>query len=178
MSKGLRSVDTHSSKDPAGNGHVVIPARAGLQTAPLHWSAVGGWYTIGLCVGLGVAIGVLLVGLLAAPRAALALAVLAAATAGFGIGFALGDLGEALGGAVGGLTGSLGSAAFVRGALRRGGTRAGTAALVGVGALALAALALVPVLGYVEAVAVPALAARLRRRSGQRYAGLRILARD
>jgi hypothetical protein len=36
----------------------------------------------------------------------------------------------------------------------------------------------VPALGYLEAVALPALAARLRRRSPERYAGLRTLARD
>jgi hypothetical protein len=42
----------------------------------------------------------------------------------------------------------------------------------------LAVLALVPLLGYVEAVALPALAARLRRRSPETYAGLRTLARD
>jgi hypothetical protein len=39
-------------------------------------------------------------------------------------------------------------------------------------------LALVPAVGYVEAVVVPALAARLRRRTGRSYAGLRVLARD
>jgi len=33
-------------------------------------------------------------------------------------------------------------------------------------------------LGYVEALGLPALAARLRKRGGERYAGLRILARD
>jgi hypothetical protein len=42
----------------------------------------------------------------------------------------------------------------------------------------LAALALVPFVGYLEAVALPALAARARRRRPERYAGLRSLARD
>jgi hypothetical protein len=45
-------------------------------------------------------------------------------------------------------------------------------------ALALAALAFVPALGYLEAAAVPLVGGRLRRRAGSRYAGLRILARD
>jgi hypothetical protein len=45
-------------------------------------------------------------------------------------------------------------------------------------ALALAALAAVPVFGYVEALVVPVLALRMRRGGGGRYAGLRILARD
>jgi hypothetical protein len=44
-------------------------------------------------------------------------------------------------------------------------------------AVAVAALAFVPVVGYLEAVVVPALAARLRRRTAERYAGLRSLAK-
>ena len=52
------------------------------------------------------------------------------------------------------------------------------ALLVGGAAVVLAALAFVPVLGYVEAVALPAFGARLRARAGRRYAGLRSLARD
>jgi hypothetical protein len=49
--------------------------------------------------------------------------------------------------------------------------------LVGIAAIVVAALAFVPVLGYLEAVAVPAVAARLRRRAPERYAGLRSLAK-
>ena len=64
------------------------------------------------------------------------------------------------------------------GALRRGGTRGGTAALVALAALVVAVLALIPGVGYLEALALPALGARIRRRGGERYAGLRILARD
>ena len=64
------------------------------------------------------------------------------------------------------------------GTLDRGGTRGGTALLVGLASLVLAALALIPFVGYLEAVAVPALAARARRRRPERYAGLRSLARD
>jgi hypothetical protein len=47
-----------------------------------------------------------------------------------------------------------------------------------VAALAASALALLPAVGYLEAAATPLLGARLRRRSGGRYAGLRILAKD
>ena len=65
----------------------------------------------------------------------------------------------------------------MRGALRRGGTRGGTAALVAGAALVVAALAWVPVVGYLEALALPVLAARLRRRAPERYAGLRTLAK-
>jgi len=42
----------------------------------------------------------------------------------------------------------------------------------------LAALAFVPVMGYLVAVGLPAVAARLRRTQGERYAGLRTLAKD
>jgi hypothetical protein len=53
-----------------------------------------------------------------------------------------------------------------------------TALLVLVGAALVAALAFVPAIGYAEALALPALGMRLRRRAGKRYAGLRTLARD
>jgi len=140
---------------------------------------MGGWYWIGVCAGLGAAAGVLLAGI--AGRAVLA-AVLAAA-AGVGIGFAVhdwqsGGWADVALGAAGGLLGGFGAATFVRGALGRGGTRAATGLLVGAAALMAAGLAFVPVVGYLEALALPALAARLRRRAPERYAGLRTLARD
>ena len=46
------------------------------------------------------------------------------------------------------------------------------------GVVAAAGLALIPAVGYLEAVATPVIGARLRRRAGGRYAGLRILAKD
>jgi hypothetical protein len=45
-------------------------------------------------------------------------------------------------------------------------------------AFAAAAIALIPAVGFVEAVAVPALAVQLRRKQPERYAGLRTLAKD
>jgi hypothetical protein len=135
---------------------------------------MGNWYTIGILVGAGVAIGVAVTGVL---RQAL-VALVVAAVASFAIGFAFADLEEAIGGLVGAVCGALGTAPIVVGALRRGGTRAGTATLLAAAALGVAALAFVPVVGYLEALAVPALAARLRRRSPDRHAGLRTLARD
>src|SRR5947207_348957 len=109
---------------------------------------MGAWYWIGVAAGLGVAAGVLIAGSLRAAAAA------------------------------GGAAGGIGAAQVVRGALRRGGTRGGTALIVAGAALAVAALAWVPALGYLEAVALPAIAARLRRRSPETYAGLRTLAKD
>ncbi len=135
---------------------------------------MGDWYTIGILVGVGAAVGLAAAGALR--RALVALAVSAAIAAA--IGFAFGQWDEAAGGAVGALCGSLGSAPLVAGALRRGGTRSGTALLLALGALVGVALAFVPVVGYLEALALPVLGARLRRRSPDTHAGLRTLARD
>ena len=51
-------------------------------------------------------------------------------------------------------------------------------AAVPAAALALAALAFVPALGYLTAVTAPIVGGRLRRRAAGRHAGLRILAKD
>jgi hypothetical protein len=144
---------------------------------------MGSWYWIGLCAGLGAGAGVLLAGLAGAARAALIAAGVLALAAGAGIGLAIdgwqpGGWGDIVAGVVGGLAGAFGTAQVVRGALRRGGTRGGTAALVAGAALIVAAVALVPALGYLEALALPVFAARLRRRAPERYAGLRTLAKD
>ena len=144
---------------------------------------MGGWYWIGVCVGLGAAAGVLLSGVAGGARATLALAGVLALAAGAGLGLAVeswqpGRWGDVVAGLLGGLAGALGAAQVVRGALRRGGTRGGTATLVAGAALVVAALAWVPVVGYLEALAIPLLAARIRRRAPERYAGLRTLARD
>ncbi len=135
---------------------------------------MGDWYTIGILAGLGAAIGVGATGVLRRALAGLVVAVVAAVA----IGLVFGQWDEAVGGAAGAVCGAIGSAPLVRGALRRGGTRGGTALLLAVAALVGAALAFVPVLGYLEALAVPALGARLRARAPERHAGLRSLARD
>jgi hypothetical protein len=139
---------------------------------------VGDWYWIGVSGGLGVGIGVLVAALLGARRALLAAAVIVAAGLGLLVGLALGEWDEAVGGGAGGALGALGAAQVVAGTLRRGGTRFGTAAFVGVAAVVIAAVAWIPGAGYLEAAVVPALAARLRGRAPERYAGLRSLARD
>jgi hypothetical protein len=144
---------------------------------------MGSWYWIGVCAGLGAGAGVLLAGLAGAARTALIAAGVVALAAGAGIGFAVdgrwpGGWGDVVAGVLGGLAGAFGAAQIVRGALRRGGTRGGTAALIAGAAILVAAIAFVPALGYLEAVALPALAARLRKRAPERYAGLRTLAKD
>jgi hypothetical protein len=140
---------------------------------------VGAWYWIGVAAGLGAAAGMLVAGLTAR---VVAVAVVVALAAGIGIGFAIdswqsGGLGDWIAGALGAVAGALGAAVIVRGALRRGGTPGGTAALVSGTALLAAGLAFIPIVGYLEAIVLPAVAARLRRRSPERYAGLRTLAK-
>ena len=135
---------------------------------------MGGWYTIGIFVGLGTSVG--LAATAVAGRALIGLVV--GAVVGIALGLVFGDWEEAVGGLVGAVCGALGSGPLVAGTLRRGGTRAGTSILLGLVALVGAALAFVPVVGYLEAVAVPIVGARLRRRSPDTHAGLRTLARD
>ena len=140
---------------------------------------MGGWYWIGVSVGLGAAAGVLVSSF--AARVIL-VAVVIAAAAGLGLGYAIdawqaGSWGDLAGGAAGGLAAAFGAVLIVRGALRRGGTAFGTAVLVAGAALAVAGLAWIPAVGYLEALALPALALRLRRRTPERYAGLRTLAK-
>src|SRR2546430_6913424 len=139
---------------------------------------MGEWYWIGLTTGIGVGCGVFASGLFGRLRAAIAGDAIVGAGAGVAVGFLIENWDEALGGGLGGIAGALGAAALVRGALQRGGTRGGTAAIVTAAGLVVAALALVPGIGYLEAVALPLLSFRLRGRAGSRYAGLRILARD
>jgi hypothetical protein len=138
---------------------------------------MGAWYTIGLTLGIGVAAGVLAAGLLARSLLGIGAAALVAAALGALVGIVIGDTPEPIAGLVGGVLGAIGAGQVVRGTLRRGGTDTGTALLLAVVGLALGALALVPALGYLEAAVVPALAARLRRRGVERYAGLRTLAK-
>jgi hypothetical protein len=135
-------------------------------------------YWIGVFLGVGLGIGVLLAGLFGASRAGLLAAVALAAVAGFLVGMVWSGEVTAAACAIGGIFGGVATAEIVRGALRRGGVRLGTALLVGVAALAVAVLAFIPLVGYLETLALPVLAARMRRRQPERYAGLRSLARD
>jgi hypothetical protein len=144
---------------------------------------VGAWYWIGVSTGLGAGAGVFLAGGAGATRVLLvasgAAAILAGALVGLGIDeWRSGGWADIAAGAVGGLFGLLGAAQTVSGALRRGGTRVATALLVGCAALVVAAVAWIPVAGYVVALALLVLAALLQRARPERYAGLRTLARD
>ena len=139
---------------------------------------MGDWYTIGLALGLGAAVGVLFAGLLSATPLGRAAAVVLAGGAGAVAGALAGSWPELASGAAAGALCAAAAVVVVAGALRRGGTRGGLALIVAALAVGLAALAFVPVAGYLEALALPVLAARLRRTQADTYAGLRSLARD
>jgi hypothetical protein len=138
---------------------------------------MGAWYTIGLCLGLGLGLGVILAGLLGVNAVGVGAAAIAGAIVGAALGYAVGDMPETIAGAVGGFLGALSAAAVVHGAMRRGATRMGVAAYLGAAGLLVCLLSLVPVVGYVAAVLLPLLAARMRGRQAERFAGLRTLAK-
>lgn len=138
---------------------------------------MGAWYTIGVCLGIGLGIGVALVGILGSNLLGVGVGAIVGAAIGTAVGLGVGEVAEAVAGGVGGFLGALSAAAVVHGALRRGGTRIGIGAYVGVLGVLICALALIPVLGYVEAVAIPLGAARMRGRRAARFAGLRTLAK-
>ena len=135
---------------------------------------MGTWYTVGLFAGLGAALGLASTGVLRRWLASAGVAVVVIVV----VGLVVSHVAQAVGGGVGALCGAAGSAPLVDGTLRRGGTRGGTAALLGLAALVGAGLAFVPAVGYLEAVAVPLFGLRLRRRTPDTHAGLRTLARD
>jgi len=138
---------------------------------------MGTWYTIGLSLGLGLGLGVILSGLLGVNAVGIGVAAVSGTVAGAAAGLLIGDFAETVAGGVAGFLGALSAAAVVQGAMRRGATRLGIAAYVSVSGLLLCLVALIPVAGYLEAVALPFLAARMRGRRAARFAGLRTLAK-
>ena len=138
---------------------------------------MGSWYTIGLCLGLGLGLSVAITGILGSNVLGVGAAAIVGAVLGGAIGLAIGGTPETVAGAVGGVLGALAAAAVVLGALRRGATRFGVGAYMGALGVLICLLALVPLVGYVLAVALPLLAARMRGRQAARFAGLRTLAK-
>jgi hypothetical protein len=138
---------------------------------------VGSWYTIGLCLGLGLGLSVAITGILGSNLLGIGAAAVVGAVLGGAIGLLIGDTAEIVAGAVGGVLGAVSAAVVVVGALRRGATRFGVGAYVGsLGAL-VCLFALIPIVGYILAVALPVLAVRRRGRQAARFAGLRTLAK-
>ena len=138
---------------------------------------MGSWYTIGLCLGVGLGLGIVLIGILGSNVLGVGVGTIVGVAIGAVVGFGIGGAAETIAGGIGGFLGALAAAAVVHGALRRGGTRIGIAAYVGVLGLLVCLLALIPLAGYVETVAIPLLAARMRGRQAARFAGLRTLAK-
>ena len=138
---------------------------------------MGSWYTIGLCLGLGIGLSVAITGILGSNVLGIGASAIVGAVLGGAIGLVIGGTPETIAGAVGGLVGALSAAAVVVGALRRGATRFGVGAYVGALGVLICVVALVPLAGYVLAVALPLLAARMRGRQAARFAGLRTLAK-
>ena len=138
---------------------------------------MGEWYEIGVTVGIGVAAGIAFAGVLAGLRFGVASTLLGAVAVGIVAGLLVNGWIGATGGVVGAVIGSISAAAVVRGAGRRGATVGGTAFLLVGAAIVVGLLALIPVVGYVEAVVLPIVAARRARRSPEKYAGLRSLAK-
>ena len=134
------------------------------------------WH-VSISAGVGAALGVLAAGLLARWDRAPFGAALAGLVAGALVGWLVFDWKAGVAGAVGGALGGFGAGVFARGGVRRGGTPAGTAVLFAGAAVVVLALALIPIVGFLEAVAIPVLALRARRRGGEKYAGLRTLAK-
>ena len=123
------------------------------------------WYWLGVSAGLGVAAGTAAGWIQAAGARVLgALAFAFAALVGIFVAFFVAPWGPAI---------WAGAATLAWIALRRLGRAAFPAAFLG-----FAALAFVPLLGYVEAVTTPLVGGRLRRRASAKYAGLRVLAKD
>jgi hypothetical protein len=143
---------------------------------------VDDWYEIGMALGLGLSAGVAAAALVCAWRAGVIVSALGAAAVGVGAGLLVRawldtGAGPVPGAVVGGVIGALSAAVIARGALRRGGTPGGTAFILVSAALVVALFALIPVAGYLLAVALPVLAARRARREPERYAGLRTLSK-
>lgn len=139
---------------------------------------MGDLYTLGLAAGFAAGLGVVLAGILGGRRPALVVVTLVAAALGAAVGaVVIEDWSEGVAGALGGALGGAGAVQVVQGAARRGGTTGGLALIVGAAGVVLAGLAFVPFVGYVEALAVPLVGARLRSRAAERFAGLRTLAK-
>jgi hypothetical protein len=138
---------------------------------------VGDWYEIGITVGLGLAAGLLFAGILAAWRYGVVASTLGALVIGVAAGLLVKGWIGLPGALVGAVIGAVSASIVARGALRRGATPGGTAFIIGSASIFVALLALIPVVGYVLAVVVPAVAARRARQEPDRHAGLRTLAR-
>ena len=134
-------------------------------------------WLIGIAAGAGAAVGLAAGGVFARFDRAPLVAAIVALVAGALVGWLVFDWKAGVAGGVVGALSGFGAGTFARGAVRRGGTPGGTAMLlVGAGLVAFA-LSFIPIVGFLEGIAIPVLALRVRRRGGEKYAGLRTLAK-
>jgi hypothetical protein len=138
---------------------------------------VGDWYEIGITLGLGIAAGVPVAGIFAGWRFGFVASTLGALALGLLAGLLVKGWIGLPGALAGAVIGAVSASIVARGALRRGATQGGTAFIIGSAAIFIALLALIPVVGYVLAIVVPAVAARRARQEPERHAGLRTLAK-
>ena len=138
---------------------------------------MGAWYTIGAVLGGGVGLGVIAAGLLAVSTRGLVAAALLAAAAGLLLAIPFEETYLMVAAVVGAVVGAASGSIVMRGALRRGGTRLALAVYMGAAGIVLMLLAAIPLVGYLEVVALPLLAIRMRAREPERHAGLRTLAK-
>jgi hypothetical protein len=136
-----------------------------MEEARLGAMELFDWYWLGVGAGLGVAAGTAAAWIQArGPRLLGGIAFAVAALVGIFVAFFVAAWGPAVWAAAA-------TVAWI--ALRRLNRAAFPAAF-----LAFTALAFVPIIGYVEAVTTPLVGGRLRRRAGEKHAGLRVLAKD
>jgi hypothetical protein len=134
-------------------------------------------WLIGIAAGAGAAFGLGAAGACAGFARAPLFAALVALVAGALVGWLVFDWKAAIAGGIVGALSGFGAGTFARGAVKRGGTSGGTATLlVGAGLVAFV-LSFIPIVGFLEGIAIPVLALRARQRAGEKYAGLRTLAK-
>jgi len=138
---------------------------------------MGDWYEIGITLGIGVAAGIAFAGVLAGLRFGFAITLLGALVVSAPAGLLVNGWIGAGGGVVGAMIGAASAAAIVRGAKLRGATLGGTAFLLLGAAVVVGLLALIPTVGYFEAIVLPVVAVRRARGGPEKYAGLRSLAK-
>jgi hypothetical protein len=134
-------------------------------------------WLIGIAAGVGVAIGLAAGGAFARSDRAPVVAALVALIGGGLVGWLVFDWKAGVVGAVAGALSGYGAGTFGRGAIRRGGDYAGTAAILIAAGVFAWALSLIPIVGFIEAIAIPIVGVRSRQRAGEKYAGLRTLAK-
>jgi hypothetical protein len=134
-------------------------------------------WLIGIAAGIGVALGLAAAGAFARSARAPLLAAAVALVGGGLIGWLVFDWKAGVVGALAGALGGFGAGTFARGAVRRGGTAGGTATILVAAAVLALAVSFIPIVGFIEAIAIPVIGLRSRQRGGEKYAGLRTLAK-